>query len=157
MAQTADQTLRTLRIACLGTVAGIILFPVVMITLNGEFASSEWSERTPLLLNVLAVLVFGCLTAYVVVERIAVARVARGRLQGQYDEESGATLEAYRQLTILQAGLIDGPSFLGGIIYLLTGNGLGLVAAGVGVSLLLSRMPSRERFERFVQRTRQPS
>lgn len=158
MTQTRDETIRTLRIVYVGLVAGIVVFLGIAAVLKDTFAGGELSERTPLLLGVLAIFAVGCIAAYTLIERATVAGAARGRLEPQRPgESSDAVLGAYRQLAIVGAGLIDGVSFFAAVIYVLTGSSITLGAACLGVALLVSRIPSRERLDRFAERTREGS
>lgn len=153
---TLDRVIRTLRVAHFGLIAGILFFVGITVVLRDGVPNSAWTERAPLLLALLAAFALGCVVAHTIVERATLARVSRARMQVLNGEAgSEAEVEAYRQLAIIGAGLIDGPAFLAGLIYLLTGDTTSLIAAGVGVALLVSRMPSRARFKRFVERTRE--
>jgi len=152
--QTTDQGIRQLRVVHVSVCAGILVFLGVATVLKGTLVQAELSERISVLLGGLALVAAACAAAYLAVDRVAVARVARA-CQESPKASDGVAIAAYRQLAIVSAALIEGPCFLACMVYLLTGSGMAVGAVALGLALLLSRMPSQEGLQRFVERARE--
>jgi len=156
MKEGADGVIRTLRFIYASMVVGNLVFLGVAAMLKGQLAQPGVEQQTPILLGALGVLGVGCVAGYSVVERMALARLAHVQLGSVESELLGSeVLAAYRQVALVGAALIDWPVLLAVVIYLLTGSGIALGAALLAVGLLVSRIPSRERLERFAARSRE--
>ncbi len=115
-------------------------------------ANSQVSANV--LVGALVVLAASCGVAYGVVEHGAVGRVRRLRRESARESEDAA-VAAYRQLTIIRAGLVEGPCFLGCLTYMLTHSRVALGAVVLGVLFLLSRTPSADGLCEFMDRMRE--
>jgi hypothetical protein len=156
MKQGADGVIRILRLIYASMVVGNLVFLGVAAMVKSQLTQPGLEQHTPILLGALGVLGVGCVAGYSVVERMALARLARVQLASvQSDALESEVLAAYRQVAVIGAALVDWPVLLAVVIYLLTGSGIALGAALLAVGLLASRMPSRERLERFAARSRE--
>lgn len=117
--------------------------------------SAHWVDRSPYLLLGLGVIAAGCTLQGLLATRAAVARLSSRVAEiGPPDDPGPWAIGTYRQQAIVRAGLIEGPSFLAIIVYMLTGSWWAFGGALLGVAALVGRMPSAEGLEQSVEAAR---
>ena len=141
-----DSAVFKTRIVVYALAAGVGGFGAVAYFLvhRGSFVTDS-SLRTPLV-GAMGALVIGILVGLPKIERALTSRAA----QSVIDPADGLT--AYSMLIILRSAMIEGVGLFGGVIYLLTGSQIGLVAVLGSIVLLLGKMPTRDQAEEFLHR-----
>lgn len=146
---TVPRMLFTLRVIVaalvFGVVASLALAVVVM-------RPTPDPGTATLLLTVLALFAVGEVVAYAVLRRIWNAQLRR-RVSGETAEESEpALVNGFFTQTLIGAALTEGASLFAAIIYLVTASRPALLAAGLGILLLLVQLPTADRYRTFVER-----
>ena len=110
MSQSVDEAIRALRVVTGGLVAGLSAFTGIAVLLKGSLAGSLDADRRTALLVGLACLVGICTAAAALLERAAVAQLARraSELRNVVDP-SELAIGPYRQLSIVCLD-VSGPS-----------------------------------------------
>lgn len=146
-----DRRLQPLRLVVVAMAFGIVVLTVVASVLAAGGSMSLKPELAGPLGLALGVFVVVAAVAYTLVRNRMIAG-----LRQTYDEQSTPDDPAtelaprYVAITIIGAALAEGPSLLGGIVVLLTGQWTALVVPAVGVVVLALLLPTRDRFASFV-------
>ncbi|RKD85082.1 hypothetical protein [Mangrovibacterium diazotrophicum] len=136
--QTTQGYFTAIRIVHLALMGGIVFFSAIsyVLQLNG-FESSSDEEFNRFLAPVVGVFVIGAAFASQIVFKQRLKEcVSKPSLQEK--------LMLYRAALILKFALIEGPSFMAVVAYLLTGNLLYLGVVGLLLILFLIYRPSKE-------------
>ena len=153
MAQSVDETIRGLRIIVSGLIAGLGFFTIVIAFGVGPLSRTPdpfLSRALPIGLGLFAV---AAAAAYTVVRRKILNDLrARASAMRQVQDPSPLALDEYRRFVVAGGGLIEGPGFFAGIIYLLTGQPVALAAIGLAIALLATvHFPSAEKLRAFAE------
>lgn len=155
---TLDQTLLTLRVIIGALAAGVVAFGAVSIFIVTTGPRGD-NSLAPILLGTLAAIALGLATAYPLLARVKMAQLQRRHGADSFEggpsgEIAPAILREYAVLTILRGAFIEGPTLFALVIYFVTASPWALAAAALGLFLLLSMIPTRERLLAFVGRVR---
>jgi hypothetical protein len=143
--------LKSLRIVYFALAAGIIFFLIIAIFLNfstGAFMGNEITpaDKTPFLIVLIV------LTGIIFIAYKAIIPKKLGVIRGMTSLES--KLAAWRELYVLQGALIEAPSFLAIVLFLLLGLHLLLIWPLAGIAVFWLTQPNREKLFEEAQFTR---
>lgn len=135
--------LKSLRIVYFAMAMGLVLFLIVtlfLINLNGPLAENDISptQRAPFI--IVLVLLTGAL--FMVYRAIFPRKTEAIQSLLSLDKK----MEAWRELRVLQAALIEAPAFFALVLFLLLGVNFLLVWPIVGLMLFWYTQPTREKF-----------
>jgi hypothetical protein len=141
-AGSGDQAIRSARIVVRGLIMGLLVFGGLAFAL-GPMRPSQDPLLNQVMPIVLGVLAGGSAIGYFTLRR-GFARACRGGVPGvpQAGAVGVARLAAYRGFVVSGGGLIEGPGFLAGVTYVVTGRPVALVAMGCAVVLLVVHLTS---------------
>ncbi|MHC4696253.1 MAG: hypothetical protein ACYTFA_05885 [Planctomycetota bacterium] len=87
--------------------------------------------------------------AYFVLRHVTIGRLRQSSKESSSDVERTTTLlNGFAALTVVAGAMIEGAGLFGLVGYLVSGNRLGLFAAGVAILLLLIFFPAEEKVRR---------
>lgn len=141
-----EQTLRTLRFLIIALLAGVLSFGAVVAFIGLRDPPGE-EDRAMIrtLLGALVALALGELAAYPLVRRFKLAPL-RGSTSHLIEE----LLRVFSELTLLGAAMAEACALFSLVIYWLTGVEAAFVAAAIAAAVVASRLPTRQRWEKFV-------
>jgi hypothetical protein len=155
MAQSVEEAIRGLRVIVAGLIAGLLAFAVLAVVVRTSMTPTG-SVPPLVLLGLLAVVAVSSAAAYAAQYTKVVRDLSvRATELRQLADPSSAIVGPYRAFAIVGAALIEGPSFFALIVYILTGQPLAMVAAALGVVLLIAHLPSRSAVRRLGERATQ--
>lgn len=143
--------LRTAQILVGALLAGVATFAAVVASLvaSGSLKPQQPDLVLPLGVGLAALFVAGVVAA-VGVGRLVV-RANREAWAKHPDPEPDLMLMPFVSLTIMRAAFLEGPAILGVVALLLTGEWAMLAGTVLGAAGLLLIMPTRDRFDAFIQ------
>ena len=149
-----DGTIRQLRI-----VVGAILGSLVMLAAIALFVRSQGGlniapGRQQLVLGAVGLMAVAFAMGYAMVARQIRAEAQAKATGAASADPAAAAIGPYRRLTIVRAGLTNGPAAMALLAYLAGASPLTLVIPAGGALLLLGQLPSRASLERFAESLR---
>jgi hypothetical protein len=146
-----DRRLQPLRLVVAAMAVGIVTLAVVASVLAAGGSVSLKPELAGPLGLALGVFVVVAAVAYTLVRNRMIAGLRQiYEEQSTPDDTATELAPRYAAITIIGAALAEGPSLLGGIVVMLTGQWTALVVPGVGLVVLALLLPTRDRFASFV-------
>ena len=148
--ETVKGVILTARIISGAMIAGVATFGVVVLLLGNVVASQP--SLGGLFMGILGLIAPAFLVAYVVLRGVMV-RAARSQCEqsGGVGMSLEALARAYAPLVIIRAAMAEGVGLAGLVFLLITGQKLLWVAPVVAIIILVAALPSRSRFDSFVQ------
>ncbi len=151
-----DSTVQQLRIVVFAMLGSLAMFASIVAFLRSETTSQIAPTFQYLFLGGVIVMAAACVGGY----RLVAGQIrAQSRAAATEARSSAnplaAVLEPYRRLTIVRAGLTEGPAFMALMTYMAGGSPLALVVPAASALLLLNQLPSREAVERFAESLRE--
>lgn len=144
-------TSAALRTVVMALMAGIVLFTGVAVYVRTQALVAPVDVASSLLPIVLLLVFLGCVSAAVFLRARMVEMARRSK------HEMLATLRDDRvppvlgQMTLVSAGLVEGPALLGSVTVLLGGPWYCLAVPLLALGVMAWTLPSRQRFEELVQ------
>jgi hypothetical protein len=131
-------------------IVGVAVFGVVVLVLGDRMVSQPslgW-----VLVGVVASVAFAFSIFYLFF-RATVVRAARASRErsGEAREPTRALAQTYNTLVLIRAGLVEAVGLVGLVSLLITGQKLLWAAPAIAIVLLAAGLPSRSRFDAFVQ------
>ncbi|MBY0263800.1 MAG: hypothetical protein K2Q20_15755 [Phycisphaerales bacterium] len=148
---SAAPSLSALRIIIAAFLFGVLGFAAVtaVIRLTAP-ARPAGGPTDSMLLGLTALLIVNSVVIGAFFRSQAVAKARRDHEAGPGLDEP-AILQKFGTVTILRGALAEGAALLGVMTTFLTGNWLGLVAAGFAMLVLAAAFPTRGKLEAFVR------
>ena len=129
---------RAIQIVHLAMVAGILFFVLISVFLQAKaFGTMDDESNNLLMVFALAFAAIGIASSKILFRRKLIKCNAKTTLTEKLDE--------YRSALIIKFASLEAPSFLSIVIYLLTGNTIVLVIAGVLIIIFLMYRPTKEK------------
>ena len=144
----AAQTLLTLRILFFALIAGVVTFgAIVVFVLKPQ---PREGDQTFLLVTV-AVVAVALVIAKLVVDRLLCGSLQARIAEASNDEASALLHRGFFNLSLIGGALAEGFSFLALVVYMISGEQMALLAAGLGLLALVVQVPTADRFQRFAE------
>jgi hypothetical protein len=153
--------LRTMQIITVAMILGVAAFAAVAVCLNlNNPQPGPGGDLPPLTLIACVALVALAFMSFIVPkisERTLVGQIATGtwppRNQpgGMPATDEGKLLTLRQMTLIISLAFIEGPSFMGGVAYLVEKNNLGLGVMLIGLGLLVARYPTEDRLRQWLE------
>ena len=143
-------TLMTLRIIVIAMIVGVA-------GITGLFVAMASSGRAPVstapdapFLPILAAICVAVVPGYILLRGLIVRQAQRRCSQVESEPDiRNVLMMQYFSVTVLGAGMAEGPGLFGAVIYLLTQNSLALIAPALAVLVMLAMFPTDDRFGGF--------
>ena len=131
-------------------IVGVAAFGVVVLVLGDRVASQ--ASLGGLFVGILGLVALAFLVVYSVFKAVVV-RTARSQCEqsGGKALPLGALARAYAPLVIIRAAMAEGVGLAGLVFLLITGQQLLWAAPVIAIIILVAALPSRSRFDSFVQ------
>lgn len=139
-------TLRVVVMALAGGVVGLVLIALFVVRPQPD------PETGRFLLVALGGLVAAELVAWPIVRRGLTTQIRRSVDGLEGEERERALLSGFFTSNLIPAAMIEGATIFSVVIYLVSASQPALLAAAVGGVLLLSRLPTAERYRSYVER-----
>jgi hypothetical protein len=152
MNEQQPQAMMTNQVLVAALMTGMVMFAAVAagLVVTGTF-EPDMTEMAGLLLGLVGALWLGSAAGAYFAGAAAVQKARRQWSAGRGDD-AWELLPRYSSLLILRAGLLEGPGLFGIVGFLLTGQWLGLAAAGLSLIGMLAIFPTADRFLAFASR-----
>ncbi len=142
--------LKSLRIVYFALAAGIVFFTIISLFLNflsGAFMGNEITsgDKTPFLIVLIV------LTGLIFIAHKVIIPKKLSVIKGMTSLES--KLAAWRELYVLQGALIEAPSFLAIVLFLMLGLHVLLIWPVAGLAIFWLTQPTREKLYEEAQFT----
>lgn len=147
---TPESATSILRIIVIVMSLGLVLAAGVFAFIGGRQvnANPQLARVLPIVLGVLAA---GCFIGFTVFRKMTLAQWRRRMTDPAQVHDESDLVQPFFQLHVLGAALTEAPGLVGAVLYLLTGDVLGLIGAGAAVLILSRFYPRDDAFDRFVQ------
>lgn len=146
-----ERRLQPLRLVVAAMSVGIIALVVVASVLVAGGSAAQKPELASPLGLALGISVIVAAVAYTLMRNRIIAGLRQTyEEQSTPDDPATELAPRYAVITIIGAALAEGPSLLGGVVVLVTGQWTALVVPAVGLVVLALLFPSQDRFASFV-------
>lgn len=150
--QSPALNVKPLQIIALAMMFGMLSFMGVAWRLVEGGMMETTPDLANILLLVIAMLAVGEFGAYFVLRSVMRKRATAGAppTVANPNPPPGNTQGTYAVITIIGCAMAEGVGLFGTVIYLVTGNKLGLVAAGVALVAILLQWPTEAKARQFL-------
>ncbi len=143
MDQLLKEPLMALRIIIAAMLGGLAALTIVALFVDVAPAEGSPEGLDSTLLLVLGLFAVAELPAYLVVRHKTINDLRRSWANRSTEhQQTRALAGAFATITIIGAAMVEGLGLFGAVIYMLTGNGCGLIAPGLAAVVLLVLFPT---------------
>jgi hypothetical protein len=147
--------LRNGRILVGSLVVGLTIFIAVVVAVIAPLDGASFTTTSPLWLFTLGALAVAVLLSLTVVRSLAVSRLRR--LHSAQEHSPADVAAGFFNMSLVRAALLEGLGMFFCVVYMMAGEGLGLVMALGCVVGLLWICPTADRWQDFLEAVTQPS
>lgn len=148
--ETVNGVILTGRMISGAMIVGVAMFGVVVLILGDSVASQR--SLGGLFLGILGLIAPAFLVVYAVLRAVMVrAAKSQCRQGGGMEMSLEALARVYAPLVIIRAAMAEGVGLAGLVFLLITGQKLLWAAPVMAIIILVAALPSRSRFDSFVQ------